>query len=597
METPIVLGLAVLGLVWAASGVGLAVVGHLPGPRVATPALIVGGLLTVGAALASATVGDDTARWLLVSAWGLAIPLSVTAYPRLQWRHPVDLVAVVAVVGSGVLASVQPRQDAVLQATGVTIASVLVLHTWWKIERLDAVGRRALTWVAVVGSAAVLVGILVTFVMPNVGGALVLVLMFSLIGPAMVVGAARPEILDVRVVVVQLVVVAVALISYLAAFVGLASLLEVLLGRTPSIGALAVVGGMVALGVPFVRTALHGVVDELLFGVRPDPITAATHVAGQSDGDPLLALRAIREALTLPYAVLRVDGVVLASSGQPSTTTHTVPLRLGPDRVGELEVGLRIGDSTVSQADEHVLGLVAPLLALTARSSALAADLQAARELSVTAIEEERRRLQRDLHDGLGPRLSGIGFTADAALNSVRRDPATAETLLAQLREETTTAIREIRGLAYAMRPPALDELGLVKALRQQALVLHTPSGTPLVVEVVAQDDLGGLSAAVEVAAYRIVMEALSNAARHSGGDRATVRITASEGFLCAEVVDGGDGVERTWAAGVGVAGMRERAHELGGRLEVGPTPRGGRVMGRLPIHSSGISDDRRRGS
>ena len=151
MDTPVVLGLAVLGLVWAASGVGLAVVGHLPGPRVAAPALIVGGLLTLGAALASATVGDDTARWLLVSAWGLAIPLSVTAYPRLQWRHPVDLVAVVAVVGSGVLASVQPRQDAVLQATGVTIASVLVLHTWWKIERLDAVGRRALTWVAVVG--------------------------------------------------------------------------------------------------------------------------------------------------------------------------------------------------------------------------------------------------------------------------------------------------------------------------------------------------------------------------------------------------------------------------------------------------------------
>ncbi|MEO5609624.1 MAG: hypothetical protein ABIQ61_00790, partial [Ornithinibacter sp.] len=163
MDTPLVLGLAVLGLVWATSGVGLCLVGHLPGPRVAAPALVAGGVLTLGAALAAATVGDDAARWLLVSAWGLAIPLSVTAYPRLQWRHPVDLVALVTVVGSGALASVQTRQDAVLQATGVTIASVLVLHTWWKIERLDAVGRRALTWVAVVGSAAVLVGILVTF--------------------------------------------------------------------------------------------------------------------------------------------------------------------------------------------------------------------------------------------------------------------------------------------------------------------------------------------------------------------------------------------------------------------------------------------------
>jgi signal transduction histidine kinase len=81
-----------------------------------------------------------------------------------------------------------------------------------------------------------------------------------------------------------------------------------------------------------------------------------------------------------------------------------------------------------------------------------------------SAIEEERRRLRRDLHDGLGLRLSGITFTADAARNSVRTDPDTAEHLLAQPRAEKSTAIEEIRGLVHAMRPPALDELGLVRA-------------------------------------------------------------------------------------------------------------------------------------
>ncbi len=584
METPLLLGIALLGLVWAASGVGLALAGHLPGPPVAATALTLAGVATLAGALVDATGESGAARGLFVLAWALAAPLAVTAYPRLAWRHPVDLVALVTVIGSGVLATLQPQQDSVLSATGVTIGCVLVLHTWWKLERAGVDDGRPITWMAVVGSAVSLIGGLVIFAAPNPAGAFVAVLAMSLIGPSMVVGAARPDLLDVRVVVVQVVVVAVALLSYLAAFVGLASLLEVLLGRQPSIGGLAVVGGLTALGVPPLLTALRGVVDELLFGVRSDPLEAATHVAGHSVGDPVLALRAIREALALPYAVLRVEGVVVASSGQPSTSTRTVPLGLGAERVGELEVGLRPGDLTLSAGDEHVLGLVAPLLALTARSTALAAQLQVAREQSVTAIAEERRRLRRDLHDGLGPRLSGIAFTADAARNSVRVDPGAAEELLARLRGDTTTAIEEIRGLVYGMRPPALDELGLVQAVRQQALALRTPTGEPLQVELVATEGLPPLTAALEVAAYRIMVEALTNSARHSGSDRATARITASDGVLCVEVVDGGGGGPDRWVTGVGTAGMRERAHELGGRLEAGPTPRGGRVRARLPL-------------
>ena len=98
----------------------------------------------------------------------------------------------------------------------------------------------------------------------------------------------------------------------------------------------------------------------------------------------------------------------------------------------------------------------------------------------MTALEEERRRLRRDLHDGLGPRLSGIAFTSDAARNLLRTDPDAADALL-PLRAETTTAIDEIRQLVYAMRPPALDELGLVPALRQQATGLRGSAGTAAV--------------------------------------------------------------------------------------------------------------------
>ena len=188
-------------------------------------------------------------------------------------------------------------------------------------------------------------------------------------------------------------------------------------------------------------------------------------------------------------------------------------------------MGLRPGDLTLSRDDEHVLALTAPLLAQTLRAQALAAEVRESRGQTVAALEEERRRLRRDLHDGLGPRLSGIAFTSDAARNLLRTDPTEAERLLRDLRAETVTAIEEIRQLVYAMRPPALDELGLVPALRQQASGLRRSDGTPLTVTLTAPADLPALPAAVEVAAYRIVMEALANVARHTSATSADVRI------------------------------------------------------------------------
>ena len=201
-------------------------------------------------------------------------------------------------------------------------------------------------------------------------------------------------------------------------------------------------------------------------------------------------------------------------------------------------MGLRPGDLTLSRDDEHVLALTAPLLAHALRAQALAAEVRESRGQTVAALEEERRRLRRDLHDGLGPRLSGIAFTSDAARNLLRSDPTEAERLLRDLRAETVTAIEEIRQLVYAMRPPALDELGLVPALRQQAAGLRSSDGSPLAVTLTAPADLPPLSAAVEVAAYRIVMEALANVARHTPATTAAVRIEAPPGGLSLVVTD-----------------------------------------------------------
>jgi signal transduction histidine kinase len=584
-STSVALAVAVLGLVWAVSGLAMALLSRA---TVSAVALTVAGAGTLAATITQAmttqamttqtTGAPGLTRFLLVASWALAMPLAVTAYPALQWRHPVDAVALTTVVGAGILATLQPQSQPVLDATGVVLGSVLVAHTWWRLERAPRRARSALAWLAAVGTGAALVGLVTGFLTPTPAGAVVATLAAALVGPAMLVGATRPDVVDVRVVVTAV------LIGYIALFTLLASLLEVILGRPAAVAELAVAGALATLPLPALRTALRGVVDELLFGLRADPLDAATHVAGSDVGDPVLALRAVREALDLPYAVLRVAGESVASSGRSATSTTTLPLTLGADVVGELEVGLRPGEVSLSGDDRNVLALVAPLLALTARSAALAAALQESREQSVTAIEEERRRLRRDLHDGLGPRLSGIAFTADAARNSVRTDPDAAEALLAQLRAETSTAIDEIRGLVYAMRPPALDELGLVRAIRQQALALRTPEGMPLRLTVQAPPTLPPLTAAVEVAAYRIVVEALTNAARHSGSDTVTAALSADAGALTIEVHDRGAKRQGRWKAGVGMSSMRERAAEIGGSIEVGPGDTGGRVRARLPL-------------
>jgi signal transduction histidine kinase len=338
----------------------------------------------------------------------------------------------------------------------------------------------------------------------------------------------------------------------------------------------ALVGVACAVGVHPLRVLLRGIVDQLLFGHRPDPLRAATRVADSVSDDPALALDAVREALVLPYAALRSADETLATTGSRVTHVQSLPLRLGADSVGELVVGLRPGDLRLGAADEQVLQLVAPLLAQTLR-------LRASREASIAAIEDERRRLRRDLHDGLGPTLSGIAFTADAARNTLRGHPESADELLRGLRAEAVTAVGEIRRLVYDMRPPALDELGLVPALRQRAASLRTADGRAMRISVEAPDALPDLPAAVETAAYRIATEALTNAARHSGSDEAGLRIALDAGQLSLAVRDGGRNAG-SWSPGVGVSSMRERAAEVGGTLTVDAGEQGFAVHALLPI-------------
>ena len=538
-------------------------------------------------------------RAVLLLCVAAVITLALLCYPRLALRDPVDLVSF-GVLGAALIslllragAADVPTERAVREVTVTVAVTAFGLHTWWRLERASPEQRWPLLWMALPAGTTVLGFGVVDFVVPNEAGGTALCLLAALIPPALYLGVTRPRLSDVRGLVARTVVVAAGLATYVAALETAASGLEVLLGRPLSQGGLVCLAAVCALLVAPVNRLLRAVVDELLFGRRPDPLRAASQVVEGLGDDPAAALATIRAALVLPYAAARLvpssgaAPVVLAASGEPGPSLRGVQMAWPGDGTAELVVGLRAGDLHLTDTDEQVLRLVAPLLAQTLQARAVAAELKSSREATVRALEDERRRLRRDLHDGLGPRLSGIAFTADAARNTIRSDPAAAEALLVTARAEADTAMGEIRQLVYGMRPPALDELGLVPALRQHAATLRTADDQPLVVSVTATD-VPRVPAAWESATYRIVAGALDNAARHSGSTRADVLLAISDGDLLVEVRDPGR-VETArpgprWQPGVGITSMRERTSELGGTLTAGPDGRGWVVRCVLPL-------------
>jgi signal transduction histidine kinase len=217
----------------------------------------------------------------------------------------------------------------------------------------------------------------------------------------------------------------------------------------------------------------------------------------------------------------------------------------------------------------------------------LTADLQRSRQRLVTAREEERRRLRRDLHDGLGPNLASQGLKLAAVKQLLEKDPASAAPLLDQVMAQNQATVEEVRRLVYGLRPPALDELGLVAAIRDY--VAGMDSNPSLHIEITQPPEgLPPLTAAAEVAAYRIVLEALTNVIRHAQAHHCAIRFSLSQNgsnaSLQIEIVDDGIGLPRDLRAGVGLRSMRERVEEVGGKLTVESQPSVTRVQAILPF-------------
>jgi len=247
-----------------------------------------------------------------------------------------------------------------------------------------------------------------------------------------------------------------------------------------------------------------------------------------------------------------------------------------------MEVTLRLGERTLHAEDRRALEMIAPLIGMVFRERALVDDLRDARAQTVEARENERHALHRDLHDGLGPTLTSAALRLDAAVNLVETDSTKARATLAHARSDVGDALTEVRRVVYGLRPIPLDEHGLIGALREQA---EHPAA--LTVEVHASDTLPPLSPAVELAAYRVAVEGIANANRHSNGSTVTVDVGLAPGSeeLLVTVRDNGL-PPPDFRAGVGLHSLVDRVEELGGSVDVGPGGTGWTVDARLPLRA-----------
>ncbi|HSO29783.1 MAG TPA: histidine kinase [Candidatus Sulfomarinibacteraceae bacterium] len=506
---------------------------------------------------------------LLVSRLGAASPTAwLGTWPILQQFVIVPTILVGMVLGIRAYRSAVPAEKDAIRwaAVGGGTSMVLLLGLLTGPQLL--IGRPLIPWTAV--------------------GLIALPLPIGIAA-----GILRYRLFDIEVAVNRALVYGGLTLVVVAVYVVMIAVLSGVLGETRGFAASLLATGGAALAALPVRDVLQRAVNRLMFGDRDEPWRAVRRLGQRLEwtADPAsvfpVIVRTVGEALRLPYVALEIDTAdgrhVAASFGRPVDEDAGASLSLvhAGRTVGQLRFAPRSGEDALSPGDLGLLEDLARQAGAAVDAASLTRDLLRSRAQLVTAREEERRRLRRDLHDGLGPALAGIAMRSEAAVELVARDPEAARRMLSDLQAEARGALADIRRLVYGLRPPALDELGLVGAIRQHADRL---TGAVPRIEIDAPAKIPDLPAAVEVAAYRIAVEGLENAAHHADARSCWVRLRL-DGALVVEVDDDGGGIAPDTVSGVGLTSMRERALELGGRCEIGPRRGGGtRVSAWLPL-------------
>lgn len=518
------------------------------------------------AAVATATTAVATVAW------------TMAPYGRVDGAPDVPVANPVAVEGAvGVVAAAGA-------VWGLAVVGAMA-HLGRRVARSAGAERAQLSWL-LLGLAGAVVSIVAggatgEEAIPSIG--------IALLPAGLAVGVLRHRLWDVRPVVQRSLVYGLLLAAIVVAYGACTLLLGGVLGR--EVGAPLVATAVVALAVQPLRDRLQHLVGHLLYGEREDPYAAVSRLGDQLDAvaDRGRLLVSVTDALVrtmrLRGAAVTVGEDVLAAVGELGPAPRAVPLTVAGEPVGTLLVGVAEGDD-LAPGHLDLLAALARHVASVVQAERLQVELAASRARLVSAREEERRRIRRDLHDELGPTLAAIANEVERAGLDVEADPDAATARLDAVADRVRATVRDVRALVEGLRPAALDQLGLAGAVRE---LVRRLGGGPLAVTVTVDGELEGLPAAVEVGAYRIVGEALTNVVRHSGAGTAAVVLRRVDDRLEVTVVDDGCGLVPDAPTGVGRRSMAERAAELGGSLVVEDRAGGGvEVRAVLPVVEPG---------
>lgn len=474
----------------------------------------------------------------------------------------------------------------VMASLVAAVASLLV-----RFRRADGDARQQLKWLAV-GGGLVPVALLIDISgVPYVAE----VVAASAVPVTATMAILKYRLYDIDLFLNRSLVYATLTLLVVTGYVAVVSALDAVLTPRADWAPPVVAAGVIALVFQPLRVRIQRRASRLLYGDRDDPYTVLSslgrRLAHSMDPGTVLSniVEAVAEALQLPYAAIELT----SAEGDRPAASHGRSGVIEPERfpmsyqgqvVGMLLVSPRSSARPFSAAEGKLLADLARQAGVAAHALRLSVDLQRSRDRLVRLREEERRRLRRDLHDGLGPALAGMTMQIGATRARLSPQDAQVRDVLTRLEEHLQACIAEIRRLIDDLHPSPLDDVGLVEGIRRRLTTFTSADALALAIVVDAPDDLGELPAAVEVAAYRITVEAVTNAARHARASRCDVRIRLGDA-LVVEVADDGVGLAMDHQPGVGLSSMRERAEELGGTLtaESGPGC-GTRVRARLPL-------------
>jgi signal transduction histidine kinase len=615
-ETWWIVAWLVIGVIDAV--IGAALVTRYGHRRLGGCLIVIGGaalVLAVSTQSKYSTLDDPESGWaIFVGARYWAYPVATGALAALLpwelartgrrtsieviWWVTAAMIALVAVSEAADLG--HPAIDVrYLVALSATIATVRLIVLWWKrraivddpLAPLVAAGALA-AWLAVVPEQLEF-----GFQAPlgDAAGALVLLATVPLLVVAAIVNALRDRPGRFHGVAHDVISWLLLYGAILVVYTGVVGGVSLMLGGERAVASLFWTTAIVAILADPVRRRITTAADRLVWGARDDPLEVVRGVVehvGADSGDELLPALAesLQRDLRLDFVAIDVSDVSApdgwrreAELGPETTYTRTVEFEQHGEVVGRLVVGWEYGPMLRAR-DEHVLTELVGPLGLAVGWVRLAADLRRSSVAIVSAREEERRRLRRDLHDGLGPALYGVSMGLRTALRQIERaDEADAmlpsRQLLSRLADEVDSISNDVRRIVRDLVPTTLDQLGLVGAVSQFARTFEDQ----IEMHVSLPTERIELPAAVEVATYRIVTEGMTNVMRHASAARCWLTITAGD-MVDIDIRDDGVGLNGHVHDGVGLQAIKERAEELGGTVDVRANqPQGTHIHATLP--------------